>query len=201
MKRRGTQIQIMPHSAALIAGGKSTRMGRDKAELVVGGRPLWKHQLETLAATQPAEIFVAGKCAAIPAGGAIIVLDEWPDCGPLGGIATALAHARESWVLAFAVDMPAMTPAFLASLLAEVAKSGRGAVPMLGGRWEPLAAVYPVAALPIARRLLGERRLAMAAFIEAARDAGLLDAVVVDEGSRALFENLNTPEDWARRST
>ncbi len=191
----------MLHSAALIAGGKSTRMGRDKAELVFGGRPLWKRQLDTLAATQPAEIFVAGKCPAIPAGGALIVPDEWPDCGPLGGIATALAHAQGPWVLVFAVDMPAMTPAFLASLLAGVAKSGRGAVPMLGGRWEPLAAVYPVAALPIARRLLGERRLAMAAFIEAARDAKLLDAVAVVEGSRALFENLNTPEDWARRST
>ena len=191
----------MPHIAALIAGGKSTRMGRDKATLIVDGVPLWRHQLDTLAATGPAELFVAGKCEAIPDGGARIVADEWPDCGPLGGIATALAHACLPWVLVLAVDMPAMTPGFLTSLLAEVAKTGRGAVPILGGRWEPLAAVYPVAALPIARQLLGERRLALAAWIEAARDAGLVDGVVVDEGSCALFENLNTPEDWARRST
>ena len=175
-------------------------MGRDKAALIVDGEPLWKHQLDTLAATRPAELFVAGKCAAIPADNTPMIPDEWPDCGPLGGIATALAHACEPWVLVLAVDMPAMTPAFLFSLLEEVARTGRGAVPMLGARWEPLAAIYPVAALPIARELLGEGRLALATFIEAVREAGLLGAVVVDEGNRALFENLNTPEDWARRS-
>lgn len=175
-------------------------MGRDKAALIVNGEPLWKHQLDTLAATRPAALIVAGKCASIPSGSTPMIPDEWPDCGPLGGIATALAHACEPWVLVLAVDMPAMTPAFLSSLLAEVARTGRGVVPVLGVRWEPLAAVYPVAALPIARELLGEGHLALATFIEAVRDAGLLDAVVVDEGSRALFENLNTPEDWARRS-
>ena len=176
-------------------------MGRDKAALIFDGEPLWKHQLDTLAATRPAEMFVAGKCPAIPAGDALVVPDEWPDCGPLGGIATALVRAREPWVLVLAVDMPEMTHAFLGLLLVMVAKSGRGAVPMIGGRWEPLAAVYPVAALSVARQLLDQGRLAMAAFIEAAHDAGLLEAVVVDDGDCAFFENLNTPEDWARRST
>ena len=193
-----TQTEIMPHNAALIAGGKSTRMGRDKAALILGDRPLWQHQLDTLAATQPAALFVAGKCAAIPETAAHTVPDEWPDCGPLGGIATALSHSTAPWLLVLAVDMPAMTPFYLSTLLAHAARTGRGAVPQLGGRWEPLAAVYPLSALPLARFALAGKDFAMRPFIESARDAGLLDAVEVSESEFPLFANFNTPEEWAK---
>lgn len=187
----------MLHCAALIAGGKSTRMGHDKAAIILHGHPLWRHQLDILAGTQPGLLFVAGHCAAIPPGGASIVPDHWPDSGPLAGLATALAHATESWLLVLAVDMPAMTPAYLRTLLAHAQRTGRGAVPVLDGEWEPLAAVYPVEALTIARQMVVAHRLDMKAFIESARDAGLLDAVPVAEKERPLFVNLNTPGDLA----
>ena len=173
-------------------------MGRDKAGLILDGCPLWRRQLDTLAATQPAALFVAGKCAAIPETAAHIVPDEWPDCGPLGGIATALSHSNAPWLLVLAVDMPAMTPAYLSTLLAHAARTGRGAVPQFGGRWEPLAALYPISSLPLARLQLGRTERAVRHFIESARDAGLLDAVEVSESERPLFANFNTPEEWAK---
>lgn len=183
----------MPHSAALIAGGKSTRMGRDKAALILRGRPLWRHQLDTLAATGPDTLFVAGDCTAIPDGEAILFPDEWPDSGPLGGIATALAHTTAPWLLVLAVDMPRVNAGFLARLIAHAEMTGRGAVPMLDDQWEPLAAVYPVTAFPIARQTLTDRRLALRHFIEAAQ----LAAFPVAESERGLFANVNTQEDWA----
>lgn len=167
-------------------------MGRDKAALILRGRPLWRHQLDTLAATAPDTLFVAGHCDPIP-GTELTFGDEWPECGPLGGIATALAHATAPWLLVLPVDMPMMTSAFLAKLVAHAERTGLGAVPKLDGQWEPLAAVYPVAALPIAVQMLGERKLALRHFIEAAR----ISEFPVAEAEHGLFINVNTPDDWA----
>jgi molybdenum cofactor guanylyltransferase len=184
-------MESMPHSAALIAGGKSTRMGRDKAALLHRGVQLWRHQLATLAATAPAEVFIAGKCA--PAAGVEQLEDSREDCGPLGGLASALRRASTPWLLVLAVDMPMMTPSFLSALIAEAGRTGRGVVPVVSGEWEPLAAVYPVAALPIAEAMLARQRLALRHFIEAAQDAHLVQPFVVENA--ALFANWNTPGD------
>jgi molybdenum cofactor guanylyltransferase len=191
-KSRRAQTESMLFSAALIAGGKSTRMGRDKAALMVGGCPLWRRQLDTLAATRPAELFVAGKCAPVEA--VEVIEDRWPDCGPLGGIATALQRAKTPWLLVLAVDMPAMTPAFLSELVARAEKTGRGSVPKIDGQWEPLAALYPKAALPIAEAMIAVGRFALRDFIEAAREVGLVESLEVTD--TALFVNVNEPEDF-----
>jgi molybdopterin-guanine dinucleotide biosynthesis protein A len=187
----------MQHSAALIAGGKSTRMGRDKAALIYRGCPLWRHQLSTLSATSPAELFVAGACAAIPPGETLVIPDENPDSGPLGGIATALAHSSSPWTLVLAVDMPAMPATYLSALVAHAAATGRGAVPMLDARWEPLAAIYPAASLAIARELLAAQRLAMREFLAEAKAQGLIDTITVAAHERPYFANINTPADAA----
>lgn len=187
----------MTHSAALIAGGKSTRMGRDKAALTIGGRPLWKSQLAVLSATHPAELFVAGKCAAISDPEVEIIPDIRTDCGPLGGLAAALLRARSKWLLVLAVDMPTMTADFLTNLVRDSINTGIGHVPKLGDSWEPLAAVYPSASAAIAQQMLEQERFALHFFIEAARDAGLLAAYPVVESDAFLFKNINTPSDAA----
>ena len=167
-------------------------MGQDKAGLLFCGHPLWRHQLATLASTKPNALFVAGKCASISTEDATIFTDEWPDCGPLGGLATALHRATAPWLLVLAVDMPSMSATFLTRLIAHAEKTGRGAVPTLDGQWEPLAAVYPKSARPLAEELCRSRRLAMRTFIEAAE----LDAIPVAKAERPLFLNVNTPADW-----
>jgi molybdopterin-guanine dinucleotide biosynthesis protein A len=185
----------MTHSAALIAGGKSTRMGRDKAALRRAGCPLWLAQLGTLAATQPAEIFVAGKCAPIPAGTVEMIADLREDCGPLGGIAAALKRARAPWVMVLAVDMPAMTPEFLLAMLRRAQRKDCGVVPHFDDGFEPLAAIYPADAAPIAVRMLEEGRLALREFIGEAMGAGLLVDYPVEWEERRLFANMNTPDE------
>ena len=120
----------MSHAAVLLAGGKSSRMGRDKSALLVNGKPLWQHQLATLRATQPAEIFISGKSDGPYAGcGVEILADEFPDCGPLGGIATALRRCTSEFLLVLAVDMPAMTAEFLRALLEESQRTAKGIIP------------------------------------------------------------------------
>ncbi|GDX08948.1 molybdenum cofactor guanylyltransferase [Verrucomicrobiota bacterium] len=120
----------MSHAAVLLAGGKSSRMGRDKSALPVNGEPLWQRQLAVLRATEPAELFISGKSDGPYAGcGVEILPDEFSGCGPLGGIATALRRCKSDRLLVLAVDMPAMTAAFLRSLVEDSQRTAKGIIP------------------------------------------------------------------------
>ena len=99
-----------PFTAALLAGGKSLRMGRDKvflpAEWEGKSVPLWDRQLSVLKAVGPAELAISGPAkpgypASVP-----VYADEWHDVGPLGGIATCLNRMSNGLLLVLAVDLP-----------------------------------------------------------------------------------------------
>ena len=197
----------MSHSAVLLAGGKSSRMGRDKAALPVDGQPLWRRQLAVLAATGAGEIFISGKSDGPWADGVgqaprlsiapPVIPDEAPDCGPLGGLTAALRHCANPWLLVLAVDMPKMTPAFLSQLAEEAERSQRGIVPTLRGFPEPLAAIYPKSALPLAKAALSRGQLKLEPLIRSLETAGLVRLRPVPAEEAELFSNWNTPGDAA----
>ena len=188
----------MSHAAVLLAGGKSSRMGRDKSGLPVNGEPLWLHQLAVLRATEPAELFISGKNDGPYADcGVEILADEIPDCGPLGGIATALRRCTSDHLLVLAVDMPAMTAEFLRALLDESQRTAMGVVPSVAadGRslasFEPLAAVYSRAALAIADECLRTDERKLETFIRKLEASQLVNVQSVEEDNAALFTNWN----------
>lgn len=184
-----------PFAAAILAGGGSSRLGTDKALLPWEGRRLLDRQLDVLRALGPAEILVSGRPGAdYAAPGATVVLDAEPGLGPLGGLAAVLGAITAPHLVLLAVDLPAMTTAFLRSLLAG-RKTGRGVVPRSAAGWEPLAAIYPREILPLARSHLAHRTLAMHRLIEAGVTAGMLQEVSVPGDALELFRNVNTPRD------
>ena len=192
----------MKFSAVLLAGGKSSRMGRDKSALTVNGEPLWQRQLAVLRATNPAELFISGKSDGPYADcGVEILADETPDCGPLGGIATALRRCTSERLLVLAVDMPAMTAEFLRSLLEGSQRTAMGVIPSVAadgrGRagFEPLAAIYPRAALAIADECLRADDYKMESFIRKLEAAHLASLRLVAQEDAALFVNWNMPGD------
>ena len=177
---------------ALLAGGRSTRMGQDKAGVLFEGRPLWDLQLARLRLLAPCELFISGR----PDGpfanaGVEIVPDPIPDLGPLGGIAAILARATSPLVLVLAIDLPAMTVDFLTKLV----KTGHAVIPENGRRFEPLAAVYPKSALPIAERLLRENDRSLQRFGRELIGGGLAQPLPISEAELSLFRNVNRPED------
>jgi molybdopterin-guanine dinucleotide biosynthesis protein A len=110
-------------AALVLAGGRSTRMGRDKARLVVGGERL----VDRVAAAAGGALRAAGESRPLvlvsgpPIEGFECVADEVPGLGPVGGLASGLSALRArgaAWVLAVPVDLPALTGAALAPLLA-----------------------------------------------------------------------------------
>jgi molybdopterin-guanine dinucleotide biosynthesis protein A len=197
----------MSHAAVLLAGGNSSRMGRDKSALPVDGVPLWQRQLATLRGTEPTEIFISGKCDGPYAGcGVQILADEFPGCGPLSGIATVLRRCTSDRLLVLAVDMPAMTAEFLRTLVELAQRTAKGIIPSVAAvasavmkgsasHLEPLAAVYPRSALIIADEWLrtGERKLET--FVHALESRGLASILPVAAAHAGLFANWNTPGD------
>lgn len=184
-----------PFAAAVLAGGQSRRMGRDKALLSLNGRRLLDRQIDTLRALGPAELLLSGRPEvdyAVP--GVRLVYDETPNQGPLAGIIAVLSATTAPSVVVLAVDMPAMTPDFLGRLLA-AARPAAGAIARTAGHWEPLAAVYPRNLLLRTRRYWTDGGRALHPLIAAAVAAGELQAVETTASEVPLFANLNAPAD------
>ena len=185
----------MNFSAVILAGGKSSRMGRDKAFLKINGRILLDRQIDTLVAADAEDILISGRPGVdYSAFGCRVLTDEFPEAGPLAGIHAALKVSRQPLVLVLAVDLPEMNAMFLRSLLM-MATVDRGVVPRVGGRIEPLAAVYPHAALALVEQMLAQGNHAAQSFASACMQAGLAAYEDVPDDFARLFKNLNTPVD------
>ncbi|HEY1770866.1 MAG TPA: molybdenum cofactor guanylyltransferase [Chthoniobacterales bacterium] len=180
-------------SALLLAGGKSTRMGRDKAFLEIDGEPLWRRQLATLRALLPVELMIAASPRA-EWNGCDVIADEIPNAGPLGGLAAALRKCASPHLVVLAIDLPRLTTRFLKTLLADC-DDRRGVVPRNADHFEPLAAIYPRSCAELARAALHRPDFSMQNFVRAAIEQNLLVSRQLAGDEAALFKNLNTLAD------
>ena len=182
--------------AVLLAGGKSSRMGRDKAGVKFRGEPLWRRQLATLQSLRPAEIVISGRAGApYAASGYEVIVDDVRDFGPLAGIVGGMRRTRCDLLLLLAIDLPEMTADFLLSLLREAATTHRGVVPRNGRWFEPLAAVYTRQCLPIAEQCLASSDRSLQHFVREAIAGDHLAPRPITRSERPLFKNVNTEAD------
>src|ERR1051325_1673089 len=108
----------MDLSAVILAGGRSRRMGRDKAWLEFRGRPLIVRAVELARGLGVREIFISGRAEVDYSQlNCRVLLDEQPGLGPVAGIERALQAAEAPLLLVLAVDLPRMTPDFLNQLI------------------------------------------------------------------------------------
>lgn len=189
----------LPFDVAILAGGRSTRMGRDKALLPFEGGTLLERQVALAWSLSPREVWIVGRTeAGFHRPPARALPDDVPGQGPLGGLATALRSTRADHVLLLAVDMPSLTAEFLRRVL-DGRGDGVGVVPRSGGRWEPVVAVYPRALAASARSALDQGRRSLHAFVDAALAVGRIVALDVAPECAAVLSNWNTPADLRRR--
>ena len=188
-------------TAAVLAGGQSTRMGWDKASLLLDGVPLLKVMTDR-AASCADEVLVVGR-AGFPglfASGVRFV----PDLGELGGppssmrgLHAALTHARGEFVLLLPCDMPFFDVGLVEHMKGLCADADV-VLPCPGGRCEPLCALYRASLAVRAGALLEEGRLRLRALLEGPE----LRVRLVEEGgypfAEDAFFNINTPEDYRR---
>jgi molybdopterin-guanine dinucleotide biosynthesis protein A len=185
----------MTISAALLAGGESRRMGRDKATILLRGKPLWQRQLELLGELDPAEILVSAR--ADPAwrpNKCKFVADKTPSCGPLSGIAAALDQMESNHLLVLAIDLPFMTKRYL-RLLCDQVEPGIGVLAKMDDRMEPLAAIYPQESAVDFQDALKGPDFSLQTVTKRLVEDGKLRALPVALEERELFRNLNEPRD------
>jgi molybdenum cofactor guanylyltransferase len=182
-------------SAVILAGGKSSRMGRDKAWLEVDGRPLLARQIQLARESGAAEVFISGRADTdYAAFGCRVLWDKFGGAGPLAGIERALDAAMSPLLLVLAVDLPEMSVEFLRRLGAGCAENF-GAIPRVNENIEPLAAFYPKISHSPAEALLCNRRNAVATFAEHCVQSGLARFVELPAAGSRHFANWNAPVD------
>jgi len=193
---------LLPVTAAVLAGGRSLRMGVDKTLLDFDGEPLLARVIAAVRSVCAEVMVVTNRPEALEDvdldDHVSVVSDDVPYQGPLGGLATALAHAEQEWVLAVAADMPWLEPDVVRALYA--ASDGADAVvPMTDKGPEPLLALYRVEACreaAAAALASGRRRLVAVLQNLHVAEIPISDLRDVDPALHS-FVNVNTPEDLA----
>ena len=181
----------MQRSGFVLAGGRSSRMGRDKALLPYRGTTLVGHVARAVQEATGA-VALIGDPARYGRLGYPVYPDKLPGCGPLGGIYTALTISSTDWNLVVACDMPGISVDVLRALLGSASESGGACVIAMGpgGEPEPLCAVYHKRCLPILTLAIQEKRFRMRDLMAEFN----AQAWLVDSGAIA---NVNTPKEWA----
>jgi molybdopterin-guanine dinucleotide biosynthesis protein A len=172
----------------ILAGGKSTRLGRDKASEVLTGKTLLQRAVDATAELAGTFVLVTARGQSLPEVVAeaplSTVVDAYPETGPLGGIVTGLLAVGDSPqpALVVACDMPLLRPALLRELL-RLASGHDAVVPMVNGLPEPLCAVYAHSCINPARRLLDRGDYKVAGLLDD------VDALLVPEEEWRRFDN------------
>ena len=193
-------------AAAILTGGQARRFhGLDKSGLVVAGRTILEQQLEWLAPVARDIMIVTSEARAadfptsrLPRG-ARVVFDRYPGTGPLGAVMTAIEAASGASVLVLAADMPHVSGALVAALVAlhaqDVDPEGHHAtVPHSARGAEPLCAVYGPSALPVLRAALASGDLSIRRALDRLRVRVMpVDAVAAIGDPALLFRNINSP--------
>ena len=196
-------MDLSPFSGAVLAGGQSRRMGSPKAHLRVDGEPLLSRQLRLLHETGAADLLVAQhpdrpEPLAAPHS-AEVVFDSPPDAGPLAGISAALARCRQPLLLVVAVDLPGLSREFLTRLW-EQSSPAQGVIPVLRGRLEPLAAMYPKSAAAACQQHLESGHFAVHEWAELGLAEGWLKRWELEPVWQSCLLNWNEPGDYAGKA-
>ena len=184
---------LLTLTVAILAGGRSRRMGTDKAALEIGGISLLE-RMARLVRNADLPALVAGRAS--PDGWPLpevrFAEDSAPGLGPAGGLATALRQAQTP-VLALACDLPLLTADAVRWLGAQAEHGNtHGLIVVNGEQWEPLFSVYRPACLPLIESRLAEGRRSLHGLIQ----AGEFAFVDAPDWVAAQLANVNTPDDW-----
>ena len=188
-------------TAFVLAGGKSTRMGSDKAFLSWADGSLLSHALKLVAAVAT-NVCIVGASEKFSSFGTVIE-DVYRDRGPLGGIHAALSTTPTELNLMLAVDLPLIETRFLQFMIGVAEKAGSVVtVPRSGGVSQPLCAIYRQEfALTAEEALRAGRNKIDPLFAKVKTRIIEEDEFTRECFSVRMFSNLNTPEDWkAERS-
>jgi molybdopterin-guanine dinucleotide biosynthesis protein A len=177
VRRRMRPAPASPVAISILAGGLSTRMGRDKAALRFRGKTLLGH------------VRAAAKATGWPV--RVIRRDLVERCGPLGGIYTALKTSEAAVEVFLACDMPFVSTELLRQLVAQLSAK-RAAVFAVSGLDAGFPLVIRVDALPVIESQMAKRAFSLQKLASALKARRMR----IPMARQAELRNINTPEEW-----
>ena len=185
-------------TSVILAGGRSRRLGRDKALERVGVCPLIQHVIGRLSTLGNEIIVVTSRTDTLPELGVRKVADIYPDKGPLGGIFTGLKAATTQYCVVVGCDMPLLNVALLRHLM-DLSPGYDVVLPRTGGNVEPLHAVYSRDCLEVIERALQEDRLQIQSFFHEVKVRYVENAELSRfDPQHISFFNVNSESDLER---
>lgn len=189
---------MVAFTVAILAGGKSSRMGRDKAFVELNGKLMIEHVIERTQAIGQAEtILITNRPEDYARFGLPIFADVLPDKGSLGGIYTAIHYSTQAYTLCVACDMPFIQPDLLKHMVS-LAQDWDVVVPLVDEYPEGLHALYSRKCLDAIHPRLLAGQLKVVGFYADVRVRYLKEAEYASlDPDATSFQNINTPDDLA----
>ena len=183
-------------SAIILAGGKSSRMGRDKSMMPVNGKPMIEH-ISDILKNHFQDILIGtndpDKYSFLELK---TIMDQMPDQGPLMGILSCLEESPNDLNFITACDQPNINPEFIDMMLEQAADYDAVIPVSLNGKNEPLFAIYKKSITPVIKNLLKNEKRRISALFE------IINVKYINFDSQAWYKNINTIEDYKNyRST
>ncbi len=187
-------------TAIVLCGGRSSRMGRDKAELAVDGETFLARSIR-IAHDVASEVIVVARPSQKVPDGVRVVFDAVEYLGPLAGIAEGLAASRTELNIVIACDMPLIKPAVLRRLVSAIGEND-ACVAVVDGHPSVLCGVYRSRVAPVAKELLaeGERRATALVDRVTTKRVDAADLRDIDPNLDS-FSSCDTPEAYERLRT
>ena len=183
-------------AGVVLAGGSSTRMGRDKAWLSLRGRPLVSHQallLSTVFSDVRISAKDVGRLEEFPFP---VIRDEETASAPIYGLRASLLEIKRP-VFVLAVDMPRVPPELMRAMAEKFLESdGDCLVPRARGKLQTLCAAYRSTLLPLLQKHIAEKKLSLHELVAASHSEIWEEPAWGRFASEDDFLGLNTPEDY-----
>ncbi len=188
------QNRQTPVSVGILAGGKSTRMGQNKALLKIGSERIIERQIRQMGSFGEILISAAHK-GEYEDFGCRVVCDENKDIGPIEGIRQVLKNSKEEFVFVCASDMPFINSK-LVSCMAEFISSDYDCYVMADeDNIQPLCAIYSKSVLPVIEELIGQGKYRLREIFKRVRTKYIILSNTCFD--KKVIKNLNAKEDYA----
>jgi molybdopterin-guanine dinucleotide biosynthesis protein A len=185
-------------SGAVLAGGESRRFGRDKAQAMLGGKSLVSHVVETLQSLFEDVLIVTNQPVSYERFDVTVVSDIVRGAGSLGGLLTALVHAKAERCFVVACDMPFLQVASIRRMLGRC-EGYDVVVPCVECDLQPLHAIYSKRCIRHIQERIAAGGLRIFDFYPKVQTLRLEEQVWEDlDPENRSFANINTPEELTR---
>ena len=182
----------MQITGIILAGGKSTRFGKDKALVQVNGKSLLENAID-ICFECCSTILISSNQKEHQVAGYKIVPDEFPACGPIGGIYSGLKQAKTDWSFVLSVDSPAVEKEFIRYLISMISNS-EAVVPESFKGKEPLIALYEKGCLPEIKKRIQNKNYKMHDLLSSL-NVNYIDSRQWQTKYPQLFHNINRVND------